>query len=303
MKSYREINIACLFFSVVVVAIHTSPFNIKNEIFNRVLIIIYELAVPFYFVKCGFFLREKEIIKVLRKYTYIYIIWTIIYLPLTMYEYVVLDLQDEAAIDLFLKGFFVYGKHFYSQQFWYILSTIYGLLLIWMLIDQLKWNKNFLFLTSMLFYMVAVNVFVDYKISRMFLGMVYISVGMILNDISSNIKLSQGISLFIIAFSVKYFISDGYVSLVANMIMAVSLFSILLNLKCLRRDNDDLRKISTCIFYIHTYVIFAIETVCGLNHPTLGWKMFLATVIASMLIGMGYICINKKILKLKNAQF
>ena len=49
-ERFSGINIGCIFFAITVIAIHTSPFiGIENTLFEKIILLVYELAVPFFY--------------------------------------------------------------------------------------------------------------------------------------------------------------------------------------------------------------------------------------------------------------
>ncbi len=120
-----------------------------KEVFNFIL----SLAVPFFFITSGYFMgikinkaKNKEEGKLILKskiiqFVKLYLIWSIIYLPITMYGYVVNERGILYDIFAFFRGFFLVGQNFDSWPLWYLLSTIYALSFIYFILSKIK-NKN-----------------------------------------------------------------------------------------------------------------------------------------------------------------
>lgn len=99
-KKYAAIDVAKYVSALLVVCIHTYPFFELSELLNTYWIqTVCRLAVPFFFVCSGFFFfrkwdSENPVInqRNLKKYEWrlfkIYGIWTLVYLPYTIYDYV-----------------------------------------------------------------------------------------------------------------------------------------------------------------------------------------------------------------------
>lgn len=97
-KQYAAVDIAKYVSALLVVAIHTYPFLEISETFNTLFIaIVCRLAVPFFFVSSGYFLfrklngTKKQNLNRLKKYLWrlisLYLVWTVIYIPYTIWNY------------------------------------------------------------------------------------------------------------------------------------------------------------------------------------------------------------------------
>ena len=86
--------------SIAVIAIHTEPLvGCENTAILSVYKVVTDLAVPFFFLSSGYLVFEKILdlpkeiqkhrIKVyIKKILQLYITWNILYLPITMYDYI-----------------------------------------------------------------------------------------------------------------------------------------------------------------------------------------------------------------------
>ena len=151
-KSFNSIDLVKFIMALFVVAIHLHPFSGKLYGFSyRLYESIVRLAVPFFFLTTGFFLGKKmksinkysktdsnKIKETLYKTLKLYLIFTVIYLPLTLYDYI----NNNHGVLFDVVNFFRYeifiGEHFNSWILWYLLSCFYGLLLIFLLYKKLK---------------------------------------------------------------------------------------------------------------------------------------------------------------------
>lgn len=102
-KKYNCIDLFKFLFALLVIAIHIDPFNKKilnfwtQDFVGRV-------AVPYFFIVSGFLLYSKKnetnfyskiIPKYLKKLCLIYILWTIIYMPLILKKY---NFEDRKSV-------------------------------------------------------------------------------------------------------------------------------------------------------------------------------------------------------------
>ena len=87
--------------AIVVVAIHTRPeLSFKSTFITELFEALYSIAVPFFFMDSGFLLFRKielplnkegkvRIKSYLKRMCKLYLVWTIFYLPLTIYKFLV----------------------------------------------------------------------------------------------------------------------------------------------------------------------------------------------------------------------
>lgn len=135
-ENLKIIDIVKLFCAIGVVAIHTelaSAFkpNLMVALFDT---IYHTLPVPFFFMTSGYLLFRKvelplnyngkiRIRKYLVKIMRLYVVWTILFLPFTVW-----GMQNETSIVIavlkFFRGVFLVGENLYSWPLWYLLGLI-----------------------------------------------------------------------------------------------------------------------------------------------------------------------------------
>ena len=91
--------------ALVVVAIHTTEWKLGGLV---------RAAVPYFFIVSGYFLfrklngHQKDDLKTIRRWIFrilkMYLIWTAIYLPFTIYGFI----QDDLSLK---QGIFVFGRN------------------------------------------------------------------------------------------------------------------------------------------------------------------------------------------------
>ena len=138
-KQYAAVDIAKYVSALLVVCIHTFPFIDINEMLNTYFIqTICCLAVPFFFMISGYFLfrkirNEEEDKDVLKKYLFrllkIYLIWTVIYLPYTIYNYVQAQ-SGWMGIFSYLRDFLLNGSYYHL---WFLPALMTGTLIVYYL--------------------------------------------------------------------------------------------------------------------------------------------------------------------------
>ena len=137
-KKYAAIDIAKYIAALLVVCIHTYPFIDISETFNTYWMhIVCRMAVPFFFTVSGFFFFKKwseneednlvalkEFIKRLLR---IYGIWTIIYLPLTIVNYISAGAPWYSVIG-WLRDLILNGSYYHL---WFFPALIIGTVIVY----------------------------------------------------------------------------------------------------------------------------------------------------------------------------
>ena len=142
-ENYNILDLSKFVFAFAVIAIHThiccNSKQVIVEIINQTL----QYAVPFFFVVSGYFLGKKLFLaktateenliyrKYLKRIAYMYIIWSIIYLPINLYY----DIYKFGFSFLFatfdiLRGWLFVGQNEGSWQLWYLLASLVGVCVI-----------------------------------------------------------------------------------------------------------------------------------------------------------------------------
>ena len=208
VKKFNSIDLIKFIMSFLVVAIHTNPLKMCNIPAVTVLYdCITACAVPFFFLASGFLLAQKStaenfpqiIKKHLFKIIKMYLIWSVLYLPLAVIHFWSEGESFLRSVLLYLRGFFIVGENYNSWMLWYLLSTIYALLFILFLVQRKIKLTHVLILGSILFAIgCVIPSFVGYTGSlpgvfsffkkvlsvvvsgRIFKGFLYIPLGMVL---------------------------------------------------------------------------------------------------------------------------
>lgn len=146
-KQYESFDVLKFVLSISVVAIHIDPLlNFSGTFIYDIYRSLISLSVPVFFIMTGFLISNKMsslnfantyenssntiIISHIRKLFKLYIIWNLIYLPLDIYYYFELHKSVIYAIADYLRGLIFVGEHHKSWMLWYLLSSIYALILV-----------------------------------------------------------------------------------------------------------------------------------------------------------------------------
>lgn len=167
-KEFRLLDIVKLIMAIVVIAIHTHPERSSNYVFvQKSAEIIYSLAVPFFFMAPGFLLFKKinlpldddgnqRIKRYLSKIVKLYLLWTAIYLPMSVLGFVNDGTSLMKSVLIFVRNVLLVGENFMSWPLWYLLALIVAVLIIWGLL-KLRMPRRIILLLSVITALVGVG--------------------------------------------------------------------------------------------------------------------------------------------------
>lgn len=154
-KNYNGIDVMKLFMAILIVFIHLSPFSDFNKELNFFSsIAITRIAVPFFFMASGFFLKIKidgagnwlEIQKIVKAYVkkllLLYIIWSIIYLPCSIY----IIIKSNKSIFLYIQECLFEGSH---VHLWYLPALLVASFLAIVIYKRIGLKKAITLSTSL----------------------------------------------------------------------------------------------------------------------------------------------------------
>ena len=251
---YNNLDIFKFIMAICVIAIHTHPLeNISNNIILQIYEEFVRLAVPFFFMASGFLLfnkinldeRDKALYKVrlfARKMLRMYVIWSVIYIPLAMYNYFTTSKGVLSATILYVKDLIFVGSHFYSWQLWYLLSSLYSSLLI-LLFIKCKIKRCYAFLGIVLFF--VLDLFCTWIVKTdiksvlqnvikstihdggIFRGLYYIPIGGMISKKKQEIIHYRKIIriCFFLAFIISVFVNNQVISTLSRILFFCVVFS------------------------------------------------------------------------------
>lgn len=323
-KCYNSIDLFKFIMAFAVIAMHTLPFvNCKNDNFLNGYDILVKLAVPFFFLASGYLLSvkmgypcgsKKDLIRLkkqLFKIIKMYLIWTLIYLPLAIYHFISNGTSLKWSVWLYIRGFVFIGEQYNSWPLWYLLSTIYALIVIGIAL-RLKKNSVVLIAISIIASIITIGfttlanyggdlilvmrflrniIRFVFQNGRLFYGMVYIPIGMLL----AHKRIPNAINWggLILSFVLNYFIDNSIISSYLSIITAISLFGIIERIELKNRPiYSKLRNMSTLMYLIHMYIYsFYYKIVYG--KITYGVDSFLVTAVISAVVSLVYVVVHK----------
>lgn len=307
--NYNCIDLAKFIFAICIVGIHIHPYSQQNIyahfFFNKFL---FRLAVPIYFVISGFLCFKKlnlnnvnfsDISKQVFKIIKIYIIWSVIYLPISIYQIINNPNGIKKGIISYIHGLIISGSY---GHLWYLYALIFSILLIYTLVKKGITLKN-IFIISFIFYIFGLlgqsYFFIIKPISKypyiweilkffckiigstrngLFFGFFFVFIGFIFSQKKKKLKYNNAVIFFIIFLILfffeailinKYKLFLNYDMYLMTIPTAFFLFYIILHTE-LTNNNIYvlLRNISALIFYNHLLIAFILIKFLGIKEQS-----------------------------------
>lgn len=326
-KNWNSIDLTKFVFAIVVIAIHTNPLEGCS---NAFIIAIYEcvarMAVPFFFISSGYLLSKKmiypfsetdlgKIKKQLIKIIEMYVLWSVIYAPLTVINNISQGVSFSEAFKNYGKQFVFFGEQCNAWHLWYLLSTIWALIIIIILIKLKVYTKYLIAFSAGCCFIsmgtdwVLVNglnnpicvilraIIANSVINgRVFQGMIYIPLGMYLAHKTISLRIST--VLFVLGFALEYVFYNSLSGYPVLAIMMIGFWGIIEQIKIADSSIFPLlRQASTIIYLIHMYIRYFYITMLGIKNISVrGMNCFLFTMIASVGCSFLYIKIYRRLL-------
>lgn len=294
----------------VVVAIHTHPeksFCLWTGA-ERIVTIIYNMAVPFFFMASGFLLSKKVQIplgsnsisyikRYLSKICRMYLVWTLLFLPFTVWGFVKDEVPFLKSLLIFLRNILFVGENFYSWPLWYLLALIVAVSILY---NLLLWKVRLkcIVLIALSLYAVGLIIqffrgegYVDcvidlyYKVffttrNGFFVGLVYVVLGFQLAHVYKRLK-----KVFCMVSVLVGFIGTFFHWAFFDLLLLYSLFVLILQinvhfLSC--KICSNLRSMSTIIYFIHMYWVAFWEALISQKADLSLW-LYLLVLFSSVL--------------------
>lgn len=316
MSKNWNIDILKFLLCFVVIAIHThlAPNgSYLNNVFN--------LCVPIYFSISGYYIYRKAetmgetyINHTIKRYILLYIRWSIIYLPLTIYGFTIRpDANISGALQV-ISRYILTGDQYMSWIMWYVLAMIVSLLIykLGRYTCQLAFKK----LIIMAVCLTLLGLWMEYnnncKISQIyfsifkttrngfFVGYSYLISGMLIAKY--NIHTLQKHSLFVLtALSIFTIGLLGRLPIdIARLMCQTPTIFLLAWILSLQPNSWSyeipIRPLSTWIFFIHMYWIFMWEHLVGAT----GWTCYIGVCALSFLSGFLMLKAGEKVSVIRN---
>ena len=163
---YSWVDVFKLAMSFLVVNIHTQ--TITNTTVPPFISFLLNSAVPFFFMVTGFFLGKKitthddtivfsrdVLLSSTRHMLILYIVWYLLYVPSILFFP---GAKDDSLFEIIVKipvAFLVTGKYGYGTILWYILASLTGIIIIFVL-SRLKLRLTTIFAISVILYILGI---------------------------------------------------------------------------------------------------------------------------------------------------
>ncbi len=327
-NKYNSIDLWKFIMVFAVVASHTNPLvNINNDSILKIYNMFLSVVVPFYLLSSGYLIAVKmnwdykdddfdKLKKHLFKIVKMYLIWTLVYLPMTINSYFSKPIAPKKAILHFISNFIFVGEQYNSWHLWYLLSTVYALMTICIIMKMCRKPECLIILSAIASVLcMGLTAFARYEgtyISalenvrwlvkwtivngRIFTGLIYIPLGMLLSRkrIPKMLNLAMLIGAGIILFFVENEFVSGYLSLFSS----VGLFGLIISVSLPdHRIYARLRSHSTVIYLIHMY-IWGIYYMIIYGQKTFGLDSYLVTSAIALVLAVLYYSRGKLIKRL-----
>ncbi len=158
-KEFGMIDIFRIICAIGVIAIHLKPMSTFGDEANFfVSNILLRLCVPFFFLTSGFFLYKKvgdwdKLKKYLLNMFRLYVIYTVVNIPMIIKEYEKNEKGIRWCIDTFIRSFFLSGSY---CQLWYFVALIVAALLLYFLVTRLKLKDKYIVGISIILYAIGI---------------------------------------------------------------------------------------------------------------------------------------------------
>ena len=307
--------------AVLVIAIHTDLIKVfSSALAITIFAYLESLAVPFFFTFSGFFIfkriqetgNRQVIINELKKFLRLYVLLSVIYLPLSIKGWIFKYSTGTSLTDvilLVLRNYLFAGEQNLSWQLWYLLAMIYGLIFLHFFCTHSGSEKpSLMIITSILFFVFAAylnqisykQIMIDtIRNGRLFTAPAYLLLGgLVYKNLNTLIKKwPYGAVVIAAAITISFVFHIGYstVSFPAYFsILWISAWSLSVSRPV--RSASTARKASRLFYYSHMY-FYALWI-----SPEKIIQTFLFTVLMCSIFSWLYIYCKNQISIQKNKQ-
>ena len=97
---------------------------------------------------------KNQIARRLKGFVRLYLIWSIIYLPITLIYWVKQGVSPIQVLISAVRGYLILGQQYNSWMLWYLLATVYGFALLWIMYHFL-WKAQWISGTMLLLFLLG----------------------------------------------------------------------------------------------------------------------------------------------------
>lgn len=316
-RNYNSMDLCKFFMAIFVVAIHTHPLQYcSNDSLFKIYELTVQLAVPFFFFSTGFLLASRfdpcdseanirSVARYLRRITKMYFVWCFLSFPFSVYYYVTFrsGVPFLHIVASYIRCLLCIGGHYNAYQLWYLLSTIYGLVLVIVLLRCRASSKIWVVLLPPL---CALSLFMDYLAAcegplstplrimklvvryttvdgRVLWGCFLVPAGMLMAK--RPVPSGKALLLFAVCTCLDYVIEATAVSVILTFLRSAGFFALVMHIDL--RDRavyPMLRMISTDMYLTHLYVWIIYSALMD-GAKRYGFDSFAVTTACCILIG------------------
>lgn len=248
-----------------------------------------------------------------------------IYLPLAIYDYYQSDFSFVKSLVIYIRDFFVLGEHYNSWPLWYVLASIYALIIMRLLS---KFVAKYLTLTCVLLILFgfAYSFLLNYLLSldgtsiqfilsktlrndRFAAGFIYIPIGFLiwkyrqyLNKAFSNYS---WLLLFVLCFVLNFVVENKIAGNILGKCVVVALFLFVITSEKNVADLKSvifrrLRFLSTGGYFIHMWV-WTIYYTLVYQEKTSGVDSFVITTVIAIILSLLYLIVRNWLKKTRKS--
>lgn len=304
-----------------VVLIHTQPWqSLGSEWIANACNILTDSAVPFFFMASGFLLFRKvkkpfgeegagRFSVYMKKITSLFLIWTFLYLPVTLYgEFVVYNVSVEKGILKMIRNFLFVGNDYNGWHLWYLHGLLIAGGLTWLLlkagmrIPQITAVAALCFLTGILLdYMYAGAFGASIPVQKLseiyfavfqttrngiFHGFLYFTVGGCVAYRKREIRPGLTAAIAVCGYLGGYLLYDSlFLRKLLVCMASISIFVLVIVLqKKGRKPCRKFRRASVVIYLVHMLFYSLFVDVLTKGKTVYGWKVCIFTLAGSLIV-------------------
>lgn len=317
-KKYNGLDAMKLLMAFCVVGIHVNHFT--EEKVDDIVLFLFNLAVPFFFLTSGFLLENKILkeknkeLHILKIYIYknlrLYLLWTLIYTPIVLMVSLYNTSPWHEDLQLYLVEVLLRGSSGYAWVLWYVLALVVATLVIYAC-RKVQWSLEKIFLLGICFALIGYFIhllrhseivwlqeFCEKEITfygtnnGFFMGLPFISTGMMLRKYYEKIKngLFTGVLLFILgAFLFYTTLPFSELVLGVAVFLLVSFFTLPDRMIYIKLRNQ-----SMLVFFTHMYLLFFVFQVLPrlTQYNTKTYPVYIMIALLSLIVWLGVYVID-----------
>ena len=322
-NKYDCIDYAKIVLAIFVIAAHSCLEQaVELDFIRNCLYQLWRDAVPLFFVLSGFLLWRKtktslkseklsRIKKFINHSLKLYIIWTCIYLPYTIYGFYTDDISITKSIAIFLRNFFLIGENYFSWHLWYMHGMVVAGMILFTLV---KCNCKLHIMCVIAITLAIIGQLIDWmnchdinaKVldyyylafstirNGIFVGFPFIMIGVFIAE--KGIIRSHIVNMILLLLGICTYVMGQ--TFFANMIIIFTVVQFLFKIPTSKLEKtlpEKCRLASTVIYFVHMIWIGVLTFIITVDSSLL--KFLLTVILSSILAFLADINPNSKLVK------